>query len=306
MSWFKKLELFIRILRGQLHMRIGNGDCPQGLGRGVLAVFKIIFFGHNSFDIEGRGNQICLGTENIAGFKLVIKGANNRVNLCCRSLIDSHVRIRGDHNRLCVDEGSVLERSFIAVEKNFNRMLLGKYLSIFKCELRVNGNRSFMQIGESKYGLIESKIFVSGGSLLSIGKNSGMGNGDLYIVVNQSHTKKHWVKIGDNVLFARGCVLRNSDGHSILNGQEEVVNEPANIIIEDDVWLMTRCIILKGTRLKRGTGVAANSLVNKSFDEEHILIGGTPARILKRNFFWDRRPYHVMREEQELSASKRS
>ena len=301
MSWFKKLKLFIRILRGQLHMQIGNGDCPQGLERGVLAVFKVIFFGHNSFEIEGKENLITIGTENIMGFKLVIKGSYNRINLSCRYLIDSHIRIRGDHNRLCMDDGSRLERAFIAVEKDRSRVLLGKGLFIFKSEIRIKGNRSFLSIGPTEPAIEEAKIFVSAGSLLSIGKNCHMGTYDLSFVSTQSYLRKHWIKIGDNVLFAHGCVVRNSDGHSILNEHGEVAgdSEPANIIIEDDVWLMTRCIILKGTRLKRGTAVAANSLVNKSFDEEHILIGGTPARILKHNFFWDSRHYDVIMEEQK-------
>ncbi len=304
MSWFKKLKLFMRILQGRLLLQIGDGT--QSSGRNVFAVFKAVFLGHNSFEIEGSGNLIIIGTENIVDFKLVIKGSNNRVNLSCRSLIGSHVRIRGDHNRLCMDDGSRLERAFIAVEKDYNRVFLGQGLFVFKSEIRISGNRSFLSIGPTDQAMEEAKIFVSAGSLFSIGKNSGLGSCDLYFTATQSHLRKHWIKIGDNVVFAHGCVVRNTDGHSILNGWGKVVNEPANIIIEDDVWLMTRCIILKGTRLKRGTAVAANSLVNKSFDEEHILIGGTPARILKRNFFWDRRPYHVMREEQELSASKRS
>ncbi|WP_336864793.1 acyltransferase [Peribacillus frigoritolerans] len=70
-------------------------------------------------------------------------------------------------------------------------------------------------------------------------------------------------------------------------------NWPNNFIVKDHVgglihlgkgtWVGAGATILPGVKLT-GTGiiVAAGSVVTKSFDEDFILIGGSPARVLKR------------------------
>ena len=61
---------------------------------------------------------------------------------------------------------------------------------------------------------------------------------------------------------------------------------PQDVILEDDVWIMSRVTILKGSYIAKGSAVAANSLVNKKFTQNNILIAGSPAKILKENIKW--------------------
>ena len=51
------------------------------------------------------------------------------------------------------------------------------------------------------------------------------------------------------------------------------------VIIEDDVWIGARVILLPGVTMGRGSVVAAGAVVTKSFPPFSI-IGGVPARII--------------------------
>lgn len=55
------------------------------------------------------------------------------------------------------------------------------------------------------------------------------------------------------------------------------------IILEDDVWIGENCLILSGVTIRRGTIVAAGSVVTKS-SEAYSIIGGVPAKIIKYRF----------------------
>lgn len=49
----------------------------------------------------------------------------------------------------------------------------------------------------------------------------------------------------------------------------------------------TRCIILKGAELPRGSILAANAVVTKKLETCNGLYGGQPAKLLKENVYWE-------------------
>jgi maltose O-acetyltransferase len=49
------------------------------------------------------------------------------------------------------------------------------------------------------------------------------------------------------------------------------------VVIEDDVWIGTRAIILPGRRLGKGCIVGAGAVVTKDV-EPHSIVAGNPAR----------------------------
>jgi acetyltransferase-like isoleucine patch superfamily enzyme len=49
------------------------------------------------------------------------------------------------------------------------------------------------------------------------------------------------------------------------------------VIIEDDVWLGTKCTILPGVRIGRGAVVVANALVTRNV-EPFAIVSGVPAQ----------------------------
>ena len=55
------------------------------------------------------------------------------------------------------------------------------------------------------------------------------------------------------------------------------------VVIEDDVWCGANVTILKGVTIGRGSVIAAGAVVTQSFPP-YSIIGGVPAKLLKRRF----------------------
>ena len=52
------------------------------------------------------------------------------------------------------------------------------------------------------------------------------------------------------------------------------------IIIEDDVWIAMRVMIMPGVRIHKGAILAAGSVITKDVPP-YAVVGGSPAKVLK-------------------------
>jgi acetyltransferase-like isoleucine patch superfamily enzyme len=111
------------------------------------------------------------------------------------------------------------------------------------------------------------KIFEGGKLFLS----SGYSNVGLQIRCKQS------IRIGKNVAIAKDVVIMDSDAHQIENDGYVMSRE---VCIEDNVWIGTRAMILKGVTLGQGAIVAAGSVVTKDVPD-HSMVAGVPAKVIK-------------------------
>ena len=120
---------------------------------------------------------------------------------------------------------------------------------------------------------IEQGAYFGFGDGLSIGDNSGLG-------VN-SYCKGD-ITLGDDVMMAPDVVFRTRnhryDDLTRPMWQQGYVNRP--VVIEDDVWIATRAIILPGVHIHRGAIVGAGAVVTKDVPS-YAVVGGNPARVLK-------------------------
>lgn len=90
---------------------------------------------------------------------------------------------------------------------------------------------------------------------------------------------RNGIIFGENVwLGPRVSII--SMNHDLYDYEKYVVNDP--IVIGSDCWLATGCIILPGVRLGSHVIVAAGAVVTQSFEENNIVLGGVPAKIIKR------------------------
>ena len=128
--------------------------------------------------------------------------------------------------------------------------------------IEVSGNFSML------YGA-DVKIFEGGQLILG----SGYTNAGIQIRCSKS------IRIGNNVAIAKDVVIMDSDAHEINYEGYEMSKE---VCIEDNVWIGTRAMILKGVTIGEGSMVAAGAVVIKDVPP-HSLVAGVPAKVIKSN-----------------------
>lgn len=64
-----------------------------------------------------------------------------------------------------------------------------------------------------------------------------------------------------------------------LNNFGRVIAHP--VVLEENVWITSRCTILGGVRVGANTVIAAGSVVSRSIPA-NVLAGGNPARVIKK------------------------
>lgn len=88
------------------------------------------------------------------------------------------------------------------------------------------------------------------------------------------------VTIGNRVMIASHTAI-TSLTHDYTAERMHGTVLAAPVVIEDDVWIGTHCVILPGVRIGRGAVVAAGAVVTRDVPPETI-VAGVPARPLKR------------------------
>jgi acetyltransferase-like isoleucine patch superfamily enzyme len=125
--------------------------------------------------------------------------------------------------------------------------------------------------------------FEDDGSALQVGGNTSMV--EVHIAVTETDSK---VTVGKDCMFANDIDIRTGDSHSIIEpASGRRLNQPADVIIEDHVWVAPHVVILKGVHIGKNSVVATGAVVTKSCGEGMIL-GGNPASELKSGISWKR------------------
>lgn len=127
-----------------------------------------------------------------------------------------------------------------------------------------NVNRILSDISVVRFG-------VSKGGFLKIGNNCRL-NGPQISVSNK-------VIIGNNCRLAPQVIIMDGDHHDTKNRLEEGKSSP--IIIEDDAWIATRAMVMKGVTIGKGAVVAAGAVVTKDVPP-YTVVAGVPAKIIKK------------------------
>jgi len=121
---------------------------------------------------------------------------------------------------------------------------------------------------------IEPKVFFYLMSRTKIGDNSGIGM--------QSHIEA--VEIGRNVMIGPEFIVFSGNkrfDRTDIPMREQTSDEVSPVVIEDDVWIGARVIILAGRRIGHGAIVGAGSVVTKDI-EPYTIVGGNPACVIGR------------------------
>lgn len=137
-------------------------------------------------------------------------------------------------------------------------------------------------------GMVAAPLFLEAGKSINIEHGASFGKGNRVSIGDRSGlginarldgpvTIGHDVMMGPDVMiFALGHEFTDVEVPMIQQG----MTTPRQVVIEDDVWIGARVIILPGVRVGRGSVVAAASVVTKSVPPFSV-VAGNPARVVK-------------------------
>jgi acetyltransferase-like isoleucine patch superfamily enzyme len=141
--------------------------------------------------------------------------------------------------------------------------------------VKISGNPKRIEIGSS-FQVYENCFFgVSKNGYIELGDDGLLGVG---CYLNASAGK---IKIGNNIAIGPYCKFFSYSHHYRLGENCTTVSITGDIIIENNVFIGTNVVILPGVRVGKNSVIAAGAVVNKDV-EENVIVGGIPAKIIKR------------------------
>jgi maltose O-acetyltransferase len=133
------------------------------------------------------------------------------------------------------------------------------------------GKRLFRECGTSVN--IERHASFGSGAHLKVGSHSGIGRGARV---------QGPVTIGDHVLMGPEVLILTSN-HEYRDASSTIAaqgDRPSRaVVIEDDVWLGARAVVLPGRTIGRGAVVAAAAVVSSDVPE-YAVVAGNPAVVV--------------------------
>jgi galactoside O-acetyltransferase len=146
---------------------------------------------------------------------------------------------------------------------------------------------------------IDSGVTILGFENISIGDNiSFMKNSYIYAHDNGDLTIGNNFTINSNsqlgasfgkIIIGNDCAIGPNSVLRAANHRFDDPNIPirkqghkyGEIIIEDDVWIASNCVITANTKIGKGSVIAAGSVVTKDV-ESYSVVGGVPAKLIKK------------------------
>lgn len=149
---------------------------------------------------------------------------------------------------------------------------------IKKIKWKVNNKHNY-----TSYGSIPEKM-----DMVKVGRDT---YGQLYVqaMSNQYHLIiGNYCSIAGDVLFVleadhRTNVISTYPFLTYYGGCEKDAVSKGDIIVDDDVWIGQRAMIMSGVHIGQGAVIGAGAVVTKDVPP-YAIVGGVPAKIIKYRF----------------------
>ena len=191
----------------------------------------------------------------------------------------------GRGNALLI-KGVYVEYTQIVMKGNGNEVgLSSEGLSrLSHCKINILGNNNKIIIG-ANVKLFNCIINIENdGNIIVIGDRSTIA-GDTELAAIEG-TK---INIGEDCMFASDITIRTGDSHSVVDANSGIrCNSSKDIIVSDHVWVGHSVIILKGSNIGHDSVIATGSVVCGITSEPNSIIGGNPAKVIKKGISWKR------------------
>ena len=165
-----------------------------------------------------------------------------------------------------------------------NKKIMIKDSSVLRyCTFQIFGNDNTITIG--------SHCFINGGNFWIEDCGGEIEIGDRTTILGKTSLaviEGTRIEIGKDCMFSSNISIRTGDSHSIIDSCGKRINPSMNVKVGNHVWLGAEVMYLKGAVISDNSIIGTRTLVNKPFEEENVVLVGSPARIVNRNINWDR------------------
>ena len=211
--------------------------------------------------------------------------------------------IIGKNNRIIIKDGK-------------KDIVLTKYKRISGLDIEINGsNNTIILTPETLFK--SSKIIIEANNAnLTFGTSPEINNLSVFVRLG-NHQRLEWgngstitggyielcetdasVTIGQDCMIGWHVSIVATDFHAVLDKKtKKVLNGPGNVVIGNKCWLGHGVRLLKNAKIPNNTIVGAESVVTKKFTETYTVLGGNPAKIVKKNVYWDRKSPTELKEK---------
>jgi acetyltransferase-like isoleucine patch superfamily enzyme len=213
-----------------------------------------------------------------------LHGAAHQLTMALRALrgrLGSRRRVRGRGNVIAAG-GAVLRGVSIEIDGDANRIEILPNARLRDVTITMEGDGHRLHIG--------SHVWVGAGAFRFYDRNGTILIGERTTIYDAGFgvTEGGTISVGEDCLFSIEVDVRNGDSHSVVDAQTRArLNPAADVVIGDHVWVSQRVLILKGSRIGRGSVVAAGALVAGELPAGSIS-AGVPARPVRTGIDWIR------------------
>lgn len=176
-------------------------------------------------------------------------------------------------------KGAFLKHTKINVVKG-GKLYLGARCQMNHCQIKVLGGGILVN-GRQTCINNASLLTRESDSLIEIGEDFSMQGGTIQSVKP--------IRIGNHCMLSWDIEIMSSDLHPIfLTENNQLINQPKGIIIQDHVWISAHARVLKGSFIVHDVVVGNSSLVAGKLENSYSVYAGIPARCIKKDINWSR------------------
>lgn len=196
----------------------------------------------------------------------MISGQNNIINI--GNNVELISDIVGDNNEIVIKDA--LKKSNI------------------KLYLRGNNNKitidSPIQLKDLK--IVIGSTVLANNTNITIGKNLSTETNVTFFLYDTNNK----LIIGEDCMFSNTITIRCGELPHLIFSLEtsKYIGFSEGVFIGNHVWVGEHAYINKRVSIPNGNIVAACSVVTKRFTEENCVLGGNPAKVVKRGVKWER------------------
>lgn len=189
-------------------------------------------------------------------------------NFFCRRVVRKRGKYIIPYRGSCVE---IKRGGRVCLEGNLFLNTLRPRGSRAECYLRVESGGKLLVRERLRLGC-QSTLQVNGGGHFEVGQ---MGTN-----LNCNIQCSNKIIIGEDVMLGRDVMIYDSDYH-----QTGVNGKKSQVTIGDHVWIGSRAMLMKGSRIGEGAIVSANAWVTGRV-KEHTMVSGMPARRIMEHVDW--------------------